>query len=299
MLTAITEVILPVLLIAGVGALVGRIFKIDQAGLNKLQLYVLVPTLAYSSLMKMAIPPGAILHLGAVYFAVSAVVGVLAYLAGTGLPWRERGPIVASTVIGNNGNFGLPIALLALGQPGLDNAIVIFIFSLIIMWTLGPAVLGSHAGVVPVLKAIGRLPTIWAVLLAGGMRTLGLRFPTGVMTAVDMIADASVPMVLLGLGIQLGTMGTIRLTRPVLTAAILRIVAVPLVAWGLGAAMGLHGVPLQSLVLACAMPTAVNVLMIAWEYGADAEAAASAVALSTFASVATLTLVVSNLGLFA
>ena len=53
------------------------------------------------------------------------------------------------------------------------------------------------------------------------------------------------------------------------------------------------------LVLACAMPTAVNVMMIAMEYDADAEAVASTVALTTLASIATVALVVAYLPAFA
>ncbi len=299
MLRAITDVILPVVLVAGLGALLARRFALEQATLNKIQLYALVPALAFSSLMKTNLPPSDIVHVGVAYALVSGAIGVLAWLASIGLRWRERGPVIACAVIGNNGNFGLPIAVLALGQPGLENAVVIFVFSLILMWTLGPALLGSHGGLGGALLAIVRLPTIWAVALAGVLRTLGLSLPVGVNSAIDIVAAAAVPMVLMGLGIQLGRSGKIRLTRSVLTAAALRVFVLPLVAWGIGLAAGLHGVPLQSLVLACAMPTAVNVLMIAMEYGSDADAAASAVALSTFASVATLTVVVSNLALFA
>lgn len=299
MLKAITDVILPVVLVAGLGALLARKFLLDQTTLNKIQLYALVPALAFSSLMKTTVPPADIVHLGVVYAAVSLAIGVLAWLASIGLPRAERGPVIACAVIGNNGNFGLPIALLALGQPGLENAVVIFVFSLIVMWTLGPVLVGSHGDPKAALRAIVRLPTIWAVAFAGILRAFNLSLPTGVNSAIDIVAGAAVPLVLMGLGIQLGKSGKIHLTRPVLTAATLRVVVLPFVAWGLGLALGLHGIPLQSLVLACAMPTAVNVLMIAMEYGADADAAASAVALSTFASIATLTVVVSNLGLFA
>ena len=35
-------------------------------------------------------------------------------------------------MIGNNGNFGLPIALLALGQPGLDQTVVILVFAIVV-----------------------------------------------------------------------------------------------------------------------------------------------------------------------
>jgi len=73
----------------------------------------------------------------------------------------------------------------------------------------------------------------------------------------------------------------------------------PLLAWGVGRLVGLSGLPLQSLVLACAMPTAVNIAMIALEYSEDADTVASEVALSTLLSIGTLAIVVTNLPVFA
>lgn len=299
MLSALTEVILPVVLVASLGALLARRFTLDQPTLNKIQLYGLVPALAFSSLMKTTAPMGDTIRLAVAYGVVSLAIGVLAWLAGRFLPARSRRGVIACAVIGNNGNFGLPIAMLALGQAGLDQAVVIFVASLILMWTVGPAVLGSHGGPLGALRAILRLPTIWAVALAGVLRATDLSLPAGINTGIDLIAAGAVPIVLLGLGIQLGNMGRLHLTAPVLTAAVLRVLVLPLVTLGLGRLMGLSGLPLQSLVLACAMPTAVNVLMIAMEYDAEPDAIASAVALSTFASIPTLALVVSNLALFA
>lgn len=299
MLSALTDVILPVVLVAALGALLGRRFPLDAASLNKVQLYGLVPALAFSSLMKTTAPLGDIVHLGVAYGLASLVIGVLAWLAGVGLSRASRGGVIATVVIGNNGNFGLPIALLALGQPGLDAAVLIFIFSLIVMWTVGPAAVGSHGGVRGAAVAVLRMPAIWAVVVAGALRAAQLTPPTALTAAVDIVAAGAIPMVLLSLGIQLGRMGTLHLTRPVLTAAALRVLALPLVAWGVGLGVGLRGLPLQSLVLACAMPTAVNVLMIAMEYDADADAVASIVALTTLASVITVALVVANLPLFA
>lgn len=103
------------------------------------------------------------------------------------------------------------------------------------------------------------------------------------------------PLVLLSLGIQLGQSERVHLTRPVVTAVGLRVVAVPVLGLAVGWACGLRGIGLQSLVLACAMPTAVNTFMLAREYGSAPDTVASAVALSTVVSVGTIALVVTLL----
>jgi len=298
-LKALTEVILPVVLVAGLGVVLARKFTIDQGSTNKIQLFGLVPALAFSSILKTNLPVDAVVGLGVAYLATSLAIGVLAWGVSRMLPRVSRGPVIACAVVGNNGNFGLPIALLALGQAGLDQAVVIFMFSIVLMWTVGPALLGSHGGPRAAALAIVRLPVLWAMALAVVLRVTHLSLPVGVNAAVELVAQACVPMVLLSLGIQLGSMRKIHLTPAVLAATVLRVGVLPLVAWGVGRLVGLAGLPLQSLVLACTMPTAVNIAMIALEYSPDADTVASEVALSTLLSIATLAVVLANLGVFA
>ena len=214
--------------------------------------------------------------------------------AGRVTPGSRR-VVTGCTVIGNNGNFGLPIALLALGRPGLDQALVVFIASLFVMFTIGPALLGASDGLLGGVRRVARLPVTWALVAALVLRALGWSAPHAVTSAVDLLADAAVPVVLLSLGLQLGTTSKLHLTRPVLLALGLRTVLVPVATLGVGFALGLHGPPLASLVLACAMPTAVNAFMLAREFGADPETAASEVALSTFVSVPLIAAVVTLL----
>ncbi|HQA32097.1 MAG TPA: AEC family transporter [Propioniciclava tarda] len=299
MVRALTEVILPVILVAGLGAFLARTFTIDQTSTNKIQLFGLVPALAFSSIMKTQLPMGQVVGLGVAYLATSLAIGLVAWVAARGIPAKSRGPVIACAVVGNNGNFGLPIALLALGQAGLDQAVVIFLFSIVLMWTVGPVLLGSHGGPRAAVLAIVRLPALWAMAAALVLKATNLTLPVGVNAAVELVAQACIPMVLLSLGVQLGSSKRIHVTRPVLLATALRVVVLPLLAWGVGRLVGLSGLPLQSLVLACAMPTAVNIAMIALEYSEDADTVASEVALSTLLSIGTLAIVVTNLPVFA
>lgn len=298
MLGALMGVILPVFLIAAVGFGLARRFTIDPLSINKVQLYALTPALAYMSIMQAEVSLADAGRLGAGYLLVTAAAGVVAQAARRGLPIRTDVGFVPAVMIGNNGNFGLPIALLALGQPGLDQAIVILVFAIVVTWTVGPALFGAQTTVRGVLGNIARLPVIWTMLLALVFRGIGFEPPAGVSAAVQMVGDASIPMLLLALGIQLGYAKRIRPSGAVLVAVILKLIAVPLLAWGIGWLVGLRGLGLQSLVLALAMPTAVNVLLFGLEYDRDVEALANIVALSTLASLATITVLLAKISIF-
>lgn len=70
----------------------------------------------------------------------------------------------------------------------------------------------------------------------------------------------------------------------------------PLIALLVGRALHLSPLNLQVLVLSASMPTAVNALLLAREYGADTETVAGVATLSTLLSVLSTAAVVTLLG---
>ncbi len=293
--TALIEVILPVVLVALVGVALARTFRLDMDTVGKINLYGLTPLLAFDSVMKTEVSGGQAVQLVGGYLLITLVVGLVALAAGWGQDRPTRRAMVASVIIGNNGNFGLPIALLALGRVGLDQAVVIFVTSLVVMYTVGPALLGSHGGVRDAVLTVVKLPVTWALVAGLIVRLTGVTLPVGVARGVELLAQAAIPMVLIALGLQLGQRASLRLTAPVLIAAGVRVVVLPLLAAGIGLLLRLDGLELSSLILACAMPTAVNAFMLAREYGSNPELVASVVALSTLASLGTIAAVVAVL----
>lgn len=298
-LGALVNVILPVVLVAGVGVVLARRFAIDIDSVNKVSLYGLTPALAYQTVVTTSIPPQAGIRLAAAYLLAMAVAaGVALLVARLALPRHapgSRSVVVGCTIIGNNGNFGLPIALLALGREGLDQALVIFLASLIVMFSVGPALLGARGGVLAGVRRVVLLPVIWALVAGLCVRAAGWTTPRPLMSAIDILAAAAVPLVLLCLGLQLGQSQAVRVTRPVVLSVLLRALVVPISAYGVGVAMGLTDLGLRSLVLAAAMPTAVNAYMLAREFSEDPQTAASAVAASTFVSLPLIAVVVTLL----
>ena len=288
-LTAAFDVVLPVIIVAGVGVVLGRRLPIDISTLNKVGLYGLTPALAFDSLMRTELAGGVGTRLVVAYLVMTVIAATAAWLLTARLAPASRRAVAACTVLGNNGNFGLPIALLALGQTGLDMAVVIFVASLVVMYTVGPLLFGAEGGLRAGLLTILRLPVVWALVLAGLLRAVHLHLPGGVESGIHLLAQAAIPIVLVQLGVQIGRSGRIAATAPVVAAVALRAVLVPAVAVGVGLALGLDGSPLASLVLAATMPIAVNTLMLAREYGGDTDTVASSVVASTLLSIPIIT----------
>ncbi|MBB6099467.1 hypothetical protein HNR42_002917 [Deinobacterium chartae] len=295
MFSALLNVVLPAALIAAVGIVVSRHLPIDRASLSRLVLYALTPALVLDTLLTTPVQLAEASRLVAAYLAGAAVMGLLAWLGARRFEPATRRSVVAAVVIGNNGNFGLPIALFAFGETGFQYGLMIFLTSVIVTSVLGPALYGSGGGLRGSLRAVLRLPLIWCILAALLLRALHVELPLGVMRGVDLLAQATLPLMLLVLGLQLGAGGWPRLTRPVLTASGLRLLAGPLVAFGAAHLLGLDGAQLHALVLAAAMPTAVNAFLLAGEFGGDVPSVANTVALTTAGSLVMIAPVVAVL----
>lgn len=280
--------IVPVALIIFVGFIAGRTLGLDRRTLSRLSLYVLLPALVASSLYGITLAADRALLIVVGFFVVSTLLYGLVYgccrLAK--VPSLRQKTLLATTLFSNTGNLGLPFITFALGQTGLERAIVYLVSSSILLTTVGPTLLKGQ-GFGTGLRTTLKLPVFWAMLAGLVLQTLAVTLPLRLGDGLALLGGAAIPVALLTLGMQLAQT-QFYLDRPVLVAAGLRLVLAPAIALIIGTAIGLQGQDLQVLVLQGAMPTAVNTFIWVTEFGGDADLVARAIVLSTLLSFVTL-----------
>ncbi|MFC4427905.1 AEC family transporter [Deinococcus navajonensis] len=286
--------LLPVFFVAGLGALLASRFPVDQATIARVTLYLLSPALVLDVVLRTPVHPVEAARLGAAYLLTLGGCLLLGWILGLGRPNDQRRSLSASVGIWNSGNMGLPIALFAFGQGGFERATVLFLASFIGMYAVAPAIysLGRPSDRAA-WKEVLRLPAIWVTVAGLTLRALHVTLPQGLSRGVELLAQATLPMVLLSLGLQLGAGGWPALTRQIWLASAARLLGGPVIALASGVLLGLQGQSLAVLVLSASMPTAVNALLLAREYQADTETVAGVVLLSTLGSVLTVAAVVA------
>ncbi|WP_026928391.1 AEC family transporter [Granulicoccus phenolivorans] len=285
LLVALVNVILPVIVVAGTGFALGRFFTLDAATISKIALYALTPALCLNVLLTTQVSGQTGVAVVGAYVLVCLLGAAIAGLLTPKVAAPTRRAVMASVAIANSGNMGLPIALFALGQAGFEQSVLMFIASVVLGFIVGPLLFGASGGLKGSLIGLLKLPTLWAIVVALLMRLLGWQLPTGIMRGVEMLSNAALPIVLLSLGIQLGATKRVKLTRAVWTATLIRVLGMPFLSLGIGLLFGLRGVPLQALVLAGAMPTAVNAFLLAMEYKGDVRTTADTVTMTTILSL--------------
>ena len=296
MLSVFFEVVLPVAIVAILGALIGRWKAIPVRPVSALVFYLFSPALVFDSLANTEVPGDEAARIVAVILALYVAMYVLATAWSTA--FRHGRPLRAafalSTVTANGGNMGLPVALLAFGQAGFDVAVVNFVVGVVLAYSAGiviASLTGRHAS--RALLAPFRYPVVYASVGGVLVNVLALDLPVTIEAPVETMAGAAVPVMLVVLGLQL--YGAARLTelRDTLAANAAKLLVAPLIAWGLITLAGLEGVTRDTLIVVSAMPTAVIATVVATEFNARPDFVTRAVVLSTLLSMLTTTALIT------
>jgi malate permease and related proteins len=232
--------------------------------------------------MKTQIAPSALRDL-----TVASILGygllTIAFFVITLALKLDRRTYLAPLIFGNTGNVGLPLALFAFGQEGLEYAVVVFAVMAVWSFTFG---LWLVAGGGNPLRAV-KEPIVGATLLGALFLWQGWHTPEWITRSLELLGQIAIPVMLITLGVAVARLSAGHLGRAFVLSA-MRVMVCSGLAAGAGLVLGLPHVALGVLVVQLSTPVAVTSYMMAAKYGADADAVAGLVIASTLISVATL-----------
>jgi predicted permease len=298
LLTIFLADILPIFIVAGIGFLLARHVTVNVRALSSVIFNALAPCLAFHLLVTSSINALDFARMALFCVLVMAIRGVLARLAAIplGLDRTTRAGFLLVVVFSNSGNFGLPVVLFAFGREALTFATVYFVIAAVLSYTVGVFLAASgHRSVGEALRGITRVPTVYAVIAAAVVLAFGVRVPIGVMRAITLLSDASLPMMMLVLGMQLQRASRIEQPAAVATAVALSLLVSPLVAFPIAAALGLDGPAFEAGIVQAAMPAAIVTTILALEFDLDPTFPTSVVFVSTLLSPLTVTVLIAYL----
>ena len=286
----VLEIVAPVFLLAAIGfAWVKAGFEYRVEFVTRLAMTLSVPCLIFVALMQAEIDPAALtaLSLASVvsYAVLTLVVAGLIALLG----YNQR-TYQAPLIFGNTGNLGLPLALFAFGDVGLSYAVVVFAVMAIWSFTYGIWITSGGGSAMKAVKE----PLVWATLLGGLFLWQGWCTPVFLTNTLELIGQMAIPMMLITLGVAVARLSPGSMTKAV-AMAVAKLVICIAIAWGVGRFFDLDETAFAVLVLQVATPVAVTSYLLAEKYGADSQAVASLVVVSTLLSVAAIPLILAVL----
>jgi predicted permease len=288
--------VVPIFAIAAIGYVLERRISGSAKVLASLTFNVLSPSLIFVQLVTSSMSGADAGRMAAFCVLVTSIMGLVAHLAAKplGLQGKTRTSFLLTVMFSNSGNYALPVILFAFGREALSFASVYFVTSAVVVYTVGVLIAAHDGGALTrALSNLLKVPAIYALAAALAIIVAKITVPVAVMRPIGMLGDAAIPMMLLGLGVQLRRATFPARPAPVLTATALSLLVAPVIGTALTVMLGLAGIARDTAIVVSAMPAAVVTTVLAMEFDLDSSFVTNVVFVSTLLSPLTLVFLIA------
>jgi predicted permease len=273
-----------------------RVLPEDAAQtLNLVVLYVCLPAAVLRHAPRLHLEP-ALFGVALVPWVLLLASVVLVTLAARLLRFREdeRAVLLLTVALGNTSFLGFPLTKALIGEHALPYAVIYDQFgSFLILSTFGLWVLARHGGdrtptLGDIARRIATFPPIWALVL--GFTVMPAEPPAWIAGGLQRLSDALLPLAMLTIGLSVKLALPRDELKPLATGLLLKLLAMPALAWLLVRAMGMGGDMARTTVLESAMPSMVTAGALAISHKLAPRLAAAMVGYGLLLSLLTLPL---------
>lgn len=290
-------VLLPLIIIAGIAYLLGRYRHLDPTPLANTAFYVLNPALVFVTMSTTAIGVDVLGRLFLVKLCTNLLILFLGRAIGAWLKLAPRAisALALATVFCNSGNFGLSVTEFAFGKEAVALALICFVTDNLMVNSLGVYLAArDHANARAAAQQVFGNPALYALPLGLLAHQVGWVAPIPLGRALEMLSRATVPVMLIVLGMQLAALPFKRSDLGVIgLATVLRLIIAPIIAAILVVPFGLTGLPRQVSILEAAVPTAVMSNIVASRYNSGPNIVAGSVLVTSLFSLITITVLLT------
>lgn len=267
-----------------------------RRALTDLVFYILLPALVLNVIWQAPFDASSLkISLTALATLAASMLLMWLCLRFMHLPRPQQGALLLAATFPNATYLGLPVTGQVLGDW---TQVVVLKFDLFactpVLLTMGILIahrFGETQAKIHPLQELMRVPPLWALAIASVLNVTNTPQPELVAHALQTLSGGVVPLMLIALGMSIRWDTLQKRYIPLLLpVCVIALVIAPLVALGVGGALGLESSTLTALVLLSAMPTMIFGIVICERYQLDGALYAAAVFLTTLLSMATLTL---------
>jgi hypothetical protein len=279
MLERILGIILPVFLVIALGFAYARKAQPDMAWVNRINMNLLAPALIFTALASREF------DLAANKLLILGSIGVVLGSGLLGWPFarllhEDHRTLVPPIMFNNCGNMGLPLAVLAFGQPGFSAMVALFTISNLLHFTVGVWIIDHHAK----FGSLLRNPMVIATFVGFAFAVAHPPLPDWLMLAIRMTGDAMIPLMLISLGVRLADVSWSSWRLGVIGALVCPLTGIAIAAL-LSLVLDLDPMQQGLLILFGCLPPAVLNFMVAEQYNQEPGKVASIVLVGNLMSV--------------
>jgi malate permease and related proteins len=312
LLSIMLNVISPIMLVMGIAFIISMRFNPDPKTLSVYLIYLFTPSLVFRGIYKTELPSNQLIGVASVAVGVAFTMALLGYIVARFMKYKPRAEssLMLTVVLVNAANYGIPLNTFAFGEQGANVAIVYYVAASLVGNIFG--VFLASRGSVPIKEAllnVLKVPIAYAAILGLIFNIYEIKLPLLVeRSIIDIAANASIPMMLALLGLQLARVvrsrrekkeedETLATNLPAVGIAVgMRLLIAPFVALALATLLGLSDITFKVAVVESSMPTAVLASALATQFGGDARYVSLVTLVATLASMLTLSVLLLMLG---
>ena len=284
--------LLPILLIAAAGFVLGRTLTVDSRTIGRMVFYIFSPLLVFNLMVTSQLNLRQALTTVEYTTAVIAILGILAFLLGK-LFQLQRSHLLAlilTVAFGNTGNYGLPLVKFAFGDEALAVASIFYVTTTILFNTVGVVIASlGHLDLKSAILGVFKLPILYAVAAALLIKGFGIQIPLPLSRTIEIAANGAIPAMIILLGLELNRIEWSNSLRATGLGVAIKLRLGPVIGLLLAGMFGLQGHTRQGSVIEAAMPAAVATTVVATEYKLEPSLVTAIVFLGTVFSPLTLT----------
>lgn len=294
-LTEIINVILPVFLLLGIGFFVGKFMDINSKSVSDLCIYVFSPALFFHSVTTSSLDLGDLGRIVLFALLLFLLFALLVKVLGGFLGWQKayQNTMMLASAFPNTGNYGLPIVFFAFGDEGMAIAIIYVVTQSLLMNSAGIFYASNHERTPrkEIFITIVRMPGFIAITVGLVLKIADIVVPEAIGNATGLLGQAAVPVLLTLLGITLASIQIKNVLAFIGTAALLKLVAFPAIGFLLLSLLyPMDSLEAKVLLIAVATPAAATTTLLAIKFDMNPDMVASAMFVSTLASILTIPL---------
>lgn len=300
----VLSIVLPIFGLIALGftaRLSGLVSDRAGEGLSEFVFTVAVPALVFRTLTSADLPEAQPWGYWAAYFIAVAIVWTVASLGAMRWFGATRQEAVVAGFCSAQANtvfVGVPLILEAYGQPGAVPLFLLIAIHLPIMVAVASLLTeGASANLLRLARQLAGNPLILGIAVSAAWRLLEWPVGGAFKTMVDLLAGAAAPCALFAMGIALRRYGITQAPKLAATITALKLLVHPALVYVLAFyVFSMPPVWAGVAVLFAASPCGLNAYLFAERYRTAVGVSASAITVSTVASIATTALWLAILG---
>jgi len=298
-MTIFIEVVLPVILIFLAGFGIQKWKRLEIKPLSTIAIYIFTPMLVFQTFYTAELDQQ---YLNMVWFSVILLAALILlnkiYCKIRNQNQSVESGLILSTAFMNSGNYGAPIVLFAYGEVGFAYAVSLLVLHTILMNFFGVYYAArGNAGAKAAIKAVLEMPPTYAVILALLFKWADIQIPENIMSAINLLGPATIPLVMVILGMQIAEINLSKLEwEKISFGIIIRLFLSPLIAIAIICFIPMDPLLEKVLILTAAMPSAANTVIYAVQYDTEADLVSSITLITTVISIFSITALLVILG---